>query len=175
MLCSPEDAIAWVRSVEWLLYANRAVLLHLDDETRLSCIATGQGRLQWLGPVTCDAWAVDALECQAAAVLAVDLRPKLTPKSPSTIDARRHRQLWQRLAPYGVALLDTIIVTPDAGVSVTGMAAYPSGTEPSWLRVHSPLRRQGSGMVPTHENASSLPANAAPSGDVRKRLWVVPE
>lgn len=173
LFTSPDDVVAWVRGVDWLLAADRAVLLHADEESRLTCVATSHSPLKHLGPTAKDAMVADAVECGAAAVLAVDVRPKLPPKAPSTIDHRRHRQLRQHLAVHGVFLLDTVIVTPEGGVSVTGPSAYPADSHPSWLQVHTPPRRSAPGAAWAHEGASSLPPGSARVNDRRPTLWLL--
>jgi hypothetical protein len=175
VLASPDDVIAWVQAVDWLVASERAILLHLDADSRLTCVASAHGRFQWIGLAVADAWAFDALECAATAVVAVDLRPKLTPKSPSTVDLRRHRKLWHHLALYGVALIDSVLVTPDEGVSVTRLTSYPSGIDPSWLQLHSPRPWQAPGIEATHESAASVLASPQRFKEGRKKPFrVVP-
>lgn len=169
----PDDVIAWVRGVDWLLTADRAVVLHVDDDRRLTCVATNHWSLKHLGPRDKDALVADALQCGASAVLAVDVRPKLPPKAPSTIDQRRHRQLRQHFAVHGLTLLDTVIVTPDGGVSVTSSAAYPAGGEPSWLHVHTPARRSSPGVEWAHDGAGPFPPGSARISDRGAALWLV--
>jgi hypothetical protein len=173
LFASPDDVIAWVRAVDWLLAADRAVVLHVDDDRRLTCVATNHSRLKHLGPTAKDALVADALRCGASAVLAVDLRPKLPPTAPSTIDHRRHGQLRQDFAVHGLALLDTVIVTPDGGVSITGSATYPVADEPSWLVVHTPARRPAPGAEWAHEDAASFPPGSARIRDRGTALWLV--
>jgi hypothetical protein len=173
LFASSDDVIAWVRAVDWLLAADRAVVLHVDDDRRLTCVATNHSRLKHLGPTAKDALVADALQCGASAVLAVDLRPKLSPTAPSTIDHRRHGQLRQDFAVHGLALLDTVIVTPDGGVSVTGSATYPVAGEPSWLLVHTPARRPAPGAEWAHEDAAAFPLGSARIRDRGTALWLV--
>ncbi|MBA2725629.1 MAG: hypothetical protein H0U53_06535 [Actinobacteria bacterium] len=171
---SPGDVIAWVRGVDWLLATTeRAVLLHIDDDRRLTCVATSHSLLKHLGPMAMDGLITDALQCRAGAVLAVEIRPKLPPTAPSRIDLRRHQQLRRHFAVHGLALLDTVIVTPEGGVSVTGSATYPAGTEPCWLQVHTPAPRSGSGGGRSHEEASSFPPGGTRIADRGAALWLV--
>ena len=173
LFASPVDVIAWVRGVDWLLASDRAVVLHVDDDRRLTCVATSHSRLKHLGPSAKDALVADALQCGASAVLAVDLRPKLPPTAPSTIDRRRHGQLRQDFAVHGLALLDTVIVTPDGGVSVTGSPTYPVACDPSWLVLHTPARRPAPGAEWAHEAATSFPPGSARLSDLSTALWLV--
>jgi hypothetical protein len=173
LFASPVDVIAWVRAVDWLLGADRAVVLHVDDDRRLTCVASNHNRLKHLGPTAKDALVSDAQQCGASAVLAVDLRPKLPPTAPSTIDRRRHGQLRQHFAVHGVHLLDTVIVTPDGGVSVVGSPTYPAAGEPCWLQVHTPQRRSAPGAEWAHEDATSFPPGSARIRDPGTALWLV--
>lgn len=171
---SPRDVTDWVRAVDWLVGADRAVVLHVDAEGRLTCVATSHSRLQYLGPMAKDAMAAEALQCGAAAVLAVDVRQKLPARGASSVDHRRHRALRLHLAIHGVALLDTVIIAPEGGLSVTGSLAYPLGSGLSWLRVHVPGQR----MLPpggwTHEDAAAFPPGSARIRDAvdRPMLWL---
>ena len=173
LFASPNDVIAWVRGVDWLLTADRAVVLHVDDDRRLTCVATSHSWLKHLGPTAKDALVADALQCGASAVLAVDLRPKLPPTAPSTIDRRRHGQLRQHFAVHGVHLLDTVIVTPDGGVSVTGSATYPVAGDPCWLQGHSPAPRSAPGAEWAHEGAISFPPGSARIRGRGTALWLL--
>lgn len=172
---SSEDVIAWVRGVDWLLGANRAVVLHLDAEGRLTCVASAHQRLHHLGPLAKETLAAEALHCGTAAVLAVDLRQKVPPAGPSKVDRRRHDALRTDLAVHGVALVDTVIVTPSGGVSVNGSLTYPLGLGLSWLRVHvprhpAPLAAGGW----AHEAADGFPPASASvrNEDVPPTLWL---
>lgn len=171
---SPEDVIAWIRGVDWLLGADRAVVLHVDAEGGLTCVASAHARLPHLGPLAKEALAADALQCRAAAVLAVDLRQKVPPSGPSAVDRRRHNGLRIDLAVHGVALLDTVIVASAGGVSVTGSLSYPLGLGLSWLRVHVPENRSplaADGWA--HEGADVFPPGSASVRDVgRPTLWL---
>jgi hypothetical protein len=172
---SPDQVIAWVRGVDWLLGADRAVVLHLDAEGGLTCVASAHARLQHLGPLAKEALAAEALQCGTAAVLAVDLRQKVPPSGPSTVDRRRHYALRTDLAVHGVALLDTVIVAPAGGVSVTGSLNYPLGLGLSWLRVHVPGERSplaAGGWA--HEDADHFPPASASvrEGGGRPTLWL---
>ena len=175
VFCSPDDVIAWVRGVDWLIAADRAVVLHLDAEGRLSCVASAHPRLHHLGPVAKEALAAEALQCGAGAVLAVDLRQKVPPSGPSTVDRRRHDALRVDLAVHGVALLDTVIVAPAGGVSVTGSLNYPLGLGLSWLRVHVPSHRSALAAGGwAHEAADVFPPGSAsvPATGSRPTLWL---
>lgn len=174
---SPDDVIAWVRGVDWLLGADRAVVLHLDAEGSLTCVASAHARLNHLGPLAKENLASEALQCEAAAVLAVDLRPKVPPSGPSVVDRRRHRALRIDLAVHGVALLDTVIVASTGGVSVTGSLSYPLGSSLSWLRVHVPAHRSAmSGGDWAHEAADVYPPGSASVRDPvdPPTLWLAP-
>lgn len=175
---SPDDVISWVRAVDWLIGADRAVVLHVDAEGRLTCVATGHSRLHYLGPLAKDAIATEALLCGAAAVLAVDVRQRLPPAGPSSVDRRRHRALRLHLAIHGVALLDTVIVSPAGGASVTGTLSYPLGGGLSWLQVHVPIERDPlGGSSWAHEDASAFPSGSLGVRDrvVRPTLWLASE
>lgn len=171
---SPDDVIAWVRGVDWLVGADRAIVFHIDAEGALTCVASAPARLQHLGPLAKEALAGEALRCKTSAVLAVDLRPKVPPSAPSPADLRRHNSLRIDLAVHGVALLDTVIVAPDGGVSVTGCLAYPLGLGLSWLRVHVP----GATSSPVeggwaHQTADEFPPESASVRQVRRpTLWL---
>lgn len=172
---SPDDVIAWVRAVDWLLGAERAVLLHVDAEGRLTCVASAHARLRHLGPAAKEALAADALRCRAAAVLAVDLRQKVPPAGPSAIDRRRHHALRIDLAVHGVALVDTVIVAPLGGASVTGSLNYPLGLGLTWLRVHVPAASSPLAAVGwAHESADGFPPGSASVQDEQRRptLWL---
>lgn len=174
---SPDDVTAWVRAVDWLVEASVAVVLHVDEDARLTCVATGHSRLQYLGPMAFDTIAGEAVECGASAVLAVDVRRRLPPRGVNNVDRNRHRQLRLRLAIHGVALLDTVVVSADGGLSVTGALAYPLGGDLSWLRVHLPRRPHDSDEEWNHLNASHYPpASAAIRGKVSQpMLWIAPD
>jgi hypothetical protein len=172
---SPDDVIAWVRGVDWLLGADRAVVLHLDAEGSLTCVASAHARLHHLGPMAKEALAAEALQCGSAAVLAVDLRQKIPASGPSVVDRRRHNALRIDLAVHGVALLDTVIVASEGGVSVTGSLNYPLGLGLSWLRVHVPGHRSplaAGGWA--HEAADAFPPGSAsvPDPAGRPTLWL---
>lgn len=173
---SPDDVTAWVRAVDWLVGADRAVVLHVDADCRLTCVATAQSRLQYLGPMAKDGLAAEALRCGAAAVLAVDARQKVPPSGPTSADRRRHRALRLHLAIHGVALLDTVIVAPTGGMSVTGSLGYPLGAGLSWLQVHVPRHRvlAGAGEGWAHEDAGAFPPGSARirDGVTRPTLWL---
>lgn len=174
---SPDDVIAWIRAVDWLLGADRAVVLHLDAEGSLTCVATAHARLNHLGPLAKENLAAEALQCGTAALLAVDLRPKVPPSGPSVVDRRRHNALRIDLAVHGVALLDTVIVASTGGVSVTGSLSYPLGSSLSWLRVHVPAHRsEMAGGDWAHQTADAFPPGSArlrdPGGP--PTLWLAP-
>jgi hypothetical protein len=171
----PEAAIAWVRSVEWLVAADRAVVLHVGADAQLTCVASCWGRLSHLGPLSRDAMAAEAAECGASGVIAVDLRPKMPARSPSDGDRRRHRLLRAHLALHGVAVLDTVLVAPEGGASVTGVLTFPLDKRLSWLQVHTPESRPaGADGEWSHEDAASfLPrGDSSRAGEViRPPLW----
>lgn len=171
---SPDDVSSWIRAVDWLVDADRAIILHVDGTGRLTCVATGHSRLHYLGPLSHDAIAADALACDAAAVLAVDVRQKLPPAGPSSVDRRRHRNLRLHLASFAVALLDTVIVCPAGGLSVTGALNYPLGTSLSWLNVHVPCTPEGEPGRWAHEPAAIFPPGSARAPDplCRPTLWL---
>lgn len=175
---SPDQVIAWVRAVEWLVGADRAVALHIDGEGRLTCVATAQSRFQYLGPFGREAMAIEAVECATTAVVAVDLRQRLPAKGPSSVDQRRHQALGLQFALHGVALLDTVIVTPSAGISVTGSLSYPLGAGLSWLQVHVPARPSiGLDGEWAHEDAGAFPPGSAALRNriERPTLWLAPD
>lgn len=171
---TPDDVIAWVRGVEWLVGSDRALILHVTLAGLLTCVATARTRLQHLGPVTTDAIAAEALACDTSAVLAVDVRPKLPPNGVSNVDRRRNLALRNDLAVHGIALLDTVIVTRSGGLSVTGALAFPLGGSTSWLQVHVPPARRIAGDEWTHETAATYPPDAAKVYDLvsRPKLWL---
>jgi hypothetical protein len=154
----PEEVIGWVCGVDWLVAADRAIVLHVGADGRLSCVASAHSRLHHLGPLAKEALAREALQCGTSTVLAVDLRQKLPVSAPSTVDRRRHDTLRVDLAIHGVALLDTVIVAPSGGVSVTGSLSYPLGLGLSWLRVHVPSQHSPlSASAWAHQPAEAFP------------------
>lgn len=173
---SPDDVTAWVRAVDWLVAADRAVVLHVDGNCQLTCVGTAPGRLQYLGPGAKEDVAAEALQCEAAGIIAVDLRKKLPASAPTGQDRRRHHALHVHLAVRCVALLDTVIVAPTGGVSVTGALCYPLGGGLSWLRVHvTRYRLVGDvGAQWTHDDAGDFPPASARvrDADPRPTLWL---
>ena len=159
---SPDDVVSWVRRVDWLVGAQRAIVLHLDADGRLTCVASGHSRLAYLGPLAHDEIAAEARACDAAAVVAVDVRRRVPVRGPVDTDRRRHHQLRLHLALLGVALLDTVIVASDGGVSVTGALSYPLGTNLSWLRVHLNEQPTVGPDEWSHDDARLYPIGAAP-------------
>jgi hypothetical protein len=135
-LHSAQATIDWATSLEWIVQTPRTIALHLDAEARLTCIAPCTEKLSYLGPLSRDVLAGQALDCQAAAVILVDVRRRITPAAPTAADRAAHRSCQAQLAVHGVALLDTIIVAPGNGVSVPGADAYTVDGRPSWLQVH---------------------------------------
>lgn len=153
----PQDVIDWVRAVDWLTYGDRSVVLHLDDMGRLSCVATTPGRLQDLSVLSRDRIAAETLDCGTSSAIGVDIRSRLPTKGPTEQDRRRHQTLRVHLAAHGVALLDTVIVAPAGGVSVTGALTPGLQTEPGGLRMHVPVRPQMPPVSPEQESASGYP------------------
>lgn len=175
---SPEDVTSWLRGVDWLIGADTGIVLHVNPEGRLTCVATADGRLQHLGPAGKEALASEAVECGAHAIIAVDIRRKVPPGGPCGNDRRRHAALRTHLAIRGVVLLDTVIVAPDGGSSVTHCLSYPLGETLSWLQVHvSPRRRDAAHTGWVHEGASSFPPGSARIRDglTRPTLWLATE
>lgn len=172
---SPDDVIAWIRGVDWLVGADRAVILHVDADGCLTCVASAQARLHHLGPMAKEVLAAEALQCGTAAVLAVDVRQKAPAAGVSAVDRRRHNALRTDLAVHGVALLDTVIVASNGGMSVTGSLGYPLGLGLSWLQVHVPERQSplaAGGWA--HETAAGFPPGSASVRDAggRPTLWL---
>lgn len=135
---SPADVASWAVAVDWIVKGDRAVVLHLDAEGRLTCMATTHSRLYHIGSLAKDEMAREALACEAAAVVAVDVRIGLPSRGVTDTERRRHHSLRRHLAIHGVALLDTVIVAPGGGLSVTGVLSYPLGGGLSWLQIHVP-------------------------------------
>lgn len=172
---SPEEVTAWVRAVDWLVGADSGLVLHLDPDGRLTCVATADGRLQHLGPLAKEALAGEAIECGAHAVVAIDVRRKVPPGGANLNDRRRHAALRVHLAIRGVVLLDTVIIAADGGVSVTGALSYPLGAALSWLQVHvSPHRASPGAMSWAHRGAEAYPPESARLRDAvaRPALWL---
>jgi hypothetical protein len=177
VLTCPDDAIAWIRSVDWLVAADRALILHVDADGQLTCVASCWGRLAHLGPLSREAMASEALGCGALGVIAVDLRRRVPARAPAEADRRRHLLLRAHLAMFGVPLLDTIIVAAEGGASVTGVLTFPLGPAGSWLQVHLPERRpSGAAWGWAHDEAAAFLPAPAPSDSgvvVRPSLWSV--
>jgi hypothetical protein len=175
VLTCPEAAIAWIRAVDWLIAADRALVLHVDADGQLTCVASCWGRLAHLGPLSREAMAAEALACGALGVIAVDLRRKMPARAPTDVDRRRHLALRAHLAIYGVPLLDTIMVAVDGGASVTGVLSFPLGAAPSWLQIHTPERRpSGADWGWAHEDARAFLPGSVPATSgvvIRPTLW----
>jgi hypothetical protein len=172
---APVDVIAWLLSVDWLIRADRALVLHVGTIGELTCVASCWGRLQHLGALSWDGMAHDAAECDAAGVVVVDVRRRPPARVPSEADRRLHQALRTRLAISAVALLDTVVAWPGGGASVTEALTFPLPSQPSWLSIHLPGT-----SVPTpgwewsHEDASGFPTSPGGRPDavvLRPELW----
>lgn len=156
VLDSPDEASGWVRGVEWLIRSQgRGILLHVDETALLTCVAVANHLLKHLGPQAKDAMIHDALHCGCAAVVAVDVRRKVPPNGVSSVDRRLHEALRNEFALHCVVLLDTVIVAPTGGLSVTGSLRYVIAASPSWLQIHIPERRAGLDEW-SHESAAGI-------------------
>jgi hypothetical protein len=172
---SPQDVTDWVRGVDWLVGSESAIVLHVNAGGGLTCVAVADGRLQHLGPQGKEALALEALECGAHAVVAVDVRRHVPPAGASATDRRRHFSLRMHLAVRGVVLLDTVIVARDGGASVSGALSYPLGGSLSWLQVHVSTHRVARGTTGwAHDGAAAYPPGSARKRDGigRPTLWL---
>lgn len=168
---SPAEVVTWISSIDWIVDGDRAIVLHLDSGGNLTCLASAHSRLQYIGPLARDEMAAEALACEAAVVVAVDVRQRLPAKGVNDTERRRHHGLRRHLAVHGVALVDTVIVSTHGGLSVTGALTYPLGGGLSWLQVHVPSHPPGQygERQWVHEDAALFPARAPVL--TRPALW----
>lgn len=142
--CTPADVMSWAGAVDWIVNGQRNLVLHLDGAGRPTCVAVRHHRHgHYVGTLNGPPAGVDlaagALACDAASVVVLNVRRRLPANGITETDRRRHRELHRELAVLGVALLDTVIVTPAGSLSVTDVVNYPAAVGPSWLQIHVPL------------------------------------
>ena len=121
---------------------------------------------------------MEAIECGAHALVAVDVRRKAPPAGATAADRRRHSSLRVHLAVRGVVLLDTVIVAGDGGASVSGSLTYPLGASLSWLQVHVSTHRVAPGSAGwAHDTAAVYPPGSVRKRDgvSRPKLWLAAE